>query len=119
MIHGAVDGHAVALQRRVRVAQVLETPYLERDVGYTEMRPSWGVGARGIGMREQIDRVEIVAEGHEHAPVLRIPLGDAKAEDVAVEGGRPVEIGHAQEHVADLGQADRGQARAASGPRRS
>jgi hypothetical protein len=42
-----------------------------------------GVGARGV--LGDVERVKPVAQCHEHAAMLGILLGDAKAEHVAVE----------------------------------
>jgi hypothetical protein len=44
-------------------------------------------------MLTDVERVKVVAQGHEHAAVLRVFLGDYKAEQVAIEPLRDLLVG--------------------------
>jgi len=50
--------------------------------------------------------LETVAQGHEHAAMLRVLLGDAKAQRVAVEPFRGLLVRHPQQDMADACQLD-------------
>ena len=52
--------------------------------------------------------MKVVAQCHEHATVLRVLLGDHKAEQVAVEPLRDLLVGDPQIDVANTFQLDHG-----------
>jgi hypothetical protein len=53
-------------------------------------------------MLRHVQRMEIFPQGHEQVAVLGILLGDAKAEDVTVEGLGPLEVRDAELDMAEL-----------------
>jgi hypothetical protein len=57
-------------------------------------------------MLTDIEGVKIGAQGHEHAAVLRVFLGDHKAQHVAVEPLRGLLVGYPEIDVADSLQLD-------------
>src|SRR5688572_16639432 len=62
------------------------------------------VGLRRIGgvrVAEDVDRVEVIAQGHEDAAVLGVLFGDVEAEDVAVEVAGALLVDDTERDVAD------------------
>src|SRR5437899_11244098 len=58
---------------------------------------------RGVGIlnREEVHGVAVPLERHEDASVLGVFLDDLEPEDRRVEGPRPLDVAHAQQHMAD------------------
>src|SRR5438874_545924 len=70
-----------------------------RPASLARLRPLDGGWVR---MLEEVDGMEVVAESHEDAAVVRVLLADAEAEDIAVKRFRALCIGNAQRDVPDL-----------------
>ncbi len=85
MIGGTLDFDAVFDQVSVGFAQCRITGDLERDMPEPELsalRPRRILRRR---MLHNVDCMETIAQSHEHTAVLRILLGDAKPQHVAIE----------------------------------
>ena len=57
-------------------------------------------------MLADVEGMEILAQGHEHAAVIRVLLGDRKAENVTIEPLRNLLVGDPQIDVADTLELD-------------
>src|SRR6185312_7921701 len=62
----------------------------------------------GLRVLPDVERVKIVAQRHEHAAMIRLFLGDAEAERVAVETLRRFDIRDRQQHMPDAFQLHHG-----------
>ena len=72
-------------QGPVSLPQRLVARHLEGDVSDTE-RPFRASRRLRVFVLRHVQGVEVLAQGHEQVAMLGILLGDAEAEDIAVEG---------------------------------
>src|SRR6516162_88088 len=85
MIDSALDLEPACQEVGVGVAQCGVAVDLEGDVHEPELAGPRSDRVGGCGMLRDVERVEPVAQRHEHAAMFRVLLGDAKAKHVAVE----------------------------------
>src|SRR6516164_9225652 len=85
MIDSALDLDTVYQEVGVGVAQCGVAVDLEGDVHEPELAALRSDRVSGRRMLRDVERVEPVAQRHEHAAMFRVLLGDAKAKHVAIE----------------------------------
>src|SRR6516225_10008167 len=101
MVGGSQDLDAAADEVSVGVAQGCVAADLERDVSEADLPALRALRCLGHRMLTDVESVKVVAQCHEHATVLRVLLGDHKAEQVAVEPLRDLLVGDPQIDVAN------------------
>ena len=100
VVGGPQDLDAATDEVSVGLSQGRVTADLERDVAEPDLAALRALRRFGRGVLTDVERVEVVAQCHEHATVLRVLLGDHKAEHVAVEPLRDILVGDPQIDVA-------------------
>src|SRR6516225_6901379 len=108
MVGGSQDLDAAADEVSVGVAQGCVAADLKRDVSEADLPALRALRCLGRRMLTDVESVKVVAQCHEHATVLRVLLGDHKAEQVAVEPLRDLLVGDPQIDVANTFQLDHG-----------
>src|SRR5271166_2414821 len=106
VVGGAQDLDPAADEVSVGLAQGRIAADLESDVSEPDLPPLRSLRGFGSRMLSDVERVEIVAQGHEHAAVLGVFLGDNEPEQIAVEPLRDLLVGDPQIDVADALQFD-------------
>src|SRR5207244_4127262 len=100
----AQDLDAMADEMSVGVAQGGVAADLKGDVAEPDLTALRALRPFGRRMLANVEGVEVVAQGHEHAAVLGIFFGDHKAEHIAVKPLRDLLVGDPQIDVADAFQ---------------
>ena len=85
MIDSALDLDALRQEMGVGVAHCGVAVDLKGNVYESELAALRSGRVGGHGVLDDVERVEPVAQGHEHAAMLRVLLCDSKAKHVAVE----------------------------------
>ena len=101
MVGGAQDWDAVLDQVRIGVAQRGVAADLEGDVGEPDLSALRARRLTWRGMLPDVERMEILAQSHEDAAMIRVLLGDPEPEHVAVEPLRSLLVGDPQIDVSD------------------
>ena len=108
VVGGAQDLDAIADKVGVGVTQTSVTADLEGDVSEADLAALRALRRFGFWMLADVEGVEVVAQCHEHAPVVRVFLGDHKAQHIAVKPLRGLLVGDSQIDMADALQLDHG-----------
>jgi len=101
VVGGPQDLDPTADEVSVRLTSGRIAADLKCDVAKPDLPVLRALRCLGRRMLTDVERVKVVAQCHEHATVLRVLLGDHKAEQVSVEALRDLLIGDPQIDVAN------------------
>ena len=106
MVESALDLDAVCEKMRVSLAQRRIARDLEGDVHEPELAAMRSLRTLRRRMLRNVERMEAVAQRHEHATVLGVLLRDLKTEHIAIKSLGCLLVRDPEENMANPSQFD-------------